>query len=175
MSAIEATGRSRTAGVVFGLGIAVTGLAVMVWPEATVAVVGLLLGIGLLLYGIRELAMAPEAGAGGDRGTTLAVGIVSVLVGLAVLTVPLLTAVAIGTLLGIAWIVEGVVAVGAAFTRPGHRLVRGVVGVISLAAGIIVFAQPGLSLVAIAWFAGVWLLVVGLVVVGVALVGDRQA
>lgn len=165
----------RTAGLLLGLGLIATGIAVLVWPGATVVVVGLLLGVGLVLYGIRELAAGPDMRDEDDRRTAIAIGIVSVLVGGVVLFMPLLTAVAIGTIIGIAWIVEGVAAIAAGVTRPGHRLLRLATGALSLVAGVVVIVQPGLSLVAIAWFAGLWAILVGVVVLGVSFIGTGEA
>lgn len=47
--------------------------------------------------------------------------------------------------------------------------------VISLVTGMIVIAQPGLSLVTLVWFSGVWMIVAGVVMVASALFGRRRA
>lgn len=175
MSAIQGTWRTRTSGVLLGIAIAVTGLVVLVWPAATVVVVGLLLGIGLVLYGIRELLLTPAPSPADGRGGVVAIGIVSVLAGLAVLFLPLVSAVGIGIIIGIAWVFQGVASLLGAFTESGHRLLRGLVGAISVVAGVLVLVQPGLSLVAIAWFAGAWMIGTGIAVVLVALFGRESA
>lgn len=65
--------------------------------------------------------------------------------------------------------------IAGALVEPGNRLIRGVVAVISLVAGMIVIAQPGLSLVTLVWFSGVWMIVAGVVMVASALFGRRRA
>ena len=162
-------GRMRTAGIVFGAGIAVTGLAVLVWPAATVVVLGVWLGLGMVLFGAKELVIGLGGGGGGSRLWTMAVGGVSIVAGLVVLFAPILTAATIGTLIGFAWLADGIIALVAVLLVPERRVVRAAFGLLSVVAGGSVLAQPALSLVALTWFAGLWTLVLGLVVVATAL------
>ena len=75
----------------------------------------------------------------------------------------LLTLLALVVFLGIFWIVNGVIEI---FTALSHREMpqRGwtvAMGVLSVLAGIIVLAYPGLSLYGLAIILGVWLLIFG--------------
>lgn len=173
MSSLDTTPRSRQAAAVLGAGIAVTGLAVLVWPGVTVLVLGFWLGMALVLYGIKEL-LDGAFGVGGSRTWAVVVGVASVIAGLTLLFAPLFTAAAIGTLVGLSWLIDGALAIVGAFVVAERRLVRGAFGALSVVAGIAVLGQPALSLVALTWFAGIWMLVVGLVVVGWAVFVGRS-
>ncbi len=75
----------------------------------------------------------------------------------------LITLLALALLLGIFWIVSGTVEV---FTALSHREMthRGwnvVMGIISVLAGIVVLAYPGISLLVLAVVLSIWLIVFG--------------
>jgi uncharacterized membrane protein HdeD (DUF308 family) len=75
----------------------------------------------------------------------------------------LLTLLALVVLLGIFWVVNGAIEI---FTALSHREMpeRGwtaFMGILSVIAGIIVLAYPGLSLVSLAVILGIWLAVFG--------------
>jgi uncharacterized membrane protein HdeD (DUF308 family) len=91
-------------------------------------------------------------------------GILSLVVGLYAVRHVLLTIVALALLLGIFWIVNGVIEI---FTALQHREMNGrgwrvFMGILSTIAGLILLAIPGISLVALVVVVSVWLILFGL-------------
>lgn len=166
---------SRSAAIGAGIAMAVAGLVVFFWPGITTLVLVSWFGISIALYGATELGIA--IGGSEDRSRLWAgiVGVISLLGGVSVFLTPILSTITVGTVIGVYWIVGGVAGLLGAVLQSGHRIVRGIVAVISLIAGASVLAQPGLSLVALTWFSGMWMVVSGLVLAGTALVRGRIA
>jgi uncharacterized membrane protein HdeD (DUF308 family) len=96
-------------------------------------------------------------------GWLFAYGLLTLIAGIAVLAWPSETLLALIVFLGIFWVVNGVIEI---FTALSHREIpqRGwtvAMGVLSILAGIIVLAYPGLSLYGLAIILGIWLLIFG--------------
>ena len=77
---------------------------------------------------------------------------------------------ALGLVLGIYWVIDGVMEV---FTAIEHRAMPGrtwaaVSGVFGIIAGLILLSWPGLSLLALAVIAGVWLIMFGVIQLTIA-------
>lgn len=154
--------------------IALTGLVLLLRPAATTLVVVRWLGLAVVVYGVYELITA----FGDDARSRLwsaVVGVIAIIGGIAIFLSPVVSSVAVGVVIGLYWLVGGAVGIAAAIIVPGNRVIRAVVAVISLVAGMVVIAQPGLSLVTLVWFSGVWMIVAGIVMVASALFGRRQA
>jgi uncharacterized membrane protein HdeD (DUF308 family) len=139
------------------------GVIVMVWPDQTLVVLSVLLGIQLLLAGVFRLisAFSAEATAPGLLGF---VGILGMVAGVAVLRHPFETVAVLATILGIVWIVSGTIDVISAIadSRLDDRWLAGLAGLLSVAFGIVVVSWPGPTVRVIAWIAGIYLVVVGL-------------
>lgn len=165
MTAITQMPQSRGAAIGFGILMALAGLALMVWPGATTLVLVTWLGIAIVAYGIYEL-MSAFSGAG-DRSRLWSgiIGAVAIIGGIAIFLTPIVGAVTVGLVIGWYWLIGGVVGIVGAFMVAGNRIIRLLVAVVSVLAGIVVIAQPGLSLVTLVWFSGIWMLVAGLIMV----------
>ncbi len=152
--------------VFFGVVSVITGILVMVWPEATLVVVAVLFGIQLLIGGIFRFvaAFAFSDEAGGARVLTAILGILSALIGLYLLRHLGLTLATMALVLGMFWIIHGAVETFTAIANrgSGSRWVSLLSGILGIIAGIIVFAYPGISLVALTWILGFWLIMFGL-------------
>lgn len=149
----------------FGLITVAAGIAVLVWPRETLLVVAVVFGIQLIVTGLFRFvgAFATSDLTGGSRVLFALLGVLSVIVGLWAVRHVLLTLLALVLFLGIFWVVNGMVEV---FTAVSHRLMpnRGWtvgMGILSIIAGIIVLAFPGLTLIGLAVILGIWLLVFG--------------
>src|SRR6266702_2179764 len=96
-------------------------------------------------------------------GWVLAYGIITLAAGVAVLVWPGETLLVIAVLLGIFWIVSGAIELFTALSHRGmpERGWTAFMGVLSILAGIIVLAYPGLTLVTLAVILGIWLLIFG--------------
>ena len=149
----------------YGLLTLAAGLAVLIWPSETLVVVAVLFGIQLIISGIFRfvMAFAIDDLTGGTRVLYALLGVLSIIVGIWAVRHVLLTLLALTVFLGIYWIVSGVIEI---FTALSHREIphRGwavAMGVLSVVAGLIVLAYPGLTLVGLAVILGVWLIIFG--------------
>jgi uncharacterized membrane protein HdeD (DUF308 family) len=149
----------------YGVLTLLAGIVVLAWPGETLLVAAVLFGIQLIFSGIFRFvaALASEDLTGSTRVLLALLGVLSIIIGLWAVRHVLLTLLALVVLLGIFWVVNGAIEV---FTALGHREMpeRGwtaLMGVLSLLAGIIVLAYPGLTLLGLAVILGIWLLVFG--------------
>ena len=156
----------------YGIITFIAGIAVLVWPGETLLVVAVLFGIQLIVSGIFRFvaALASDDLTGGTRVLLALLGVLSVIVGLWAVRHVLITLLALTVFLGIFWIVNGAIEI---FTALSHRDTpqRGwtvVMGLLSVVAGIIVLAFPGLTLLGLAVVLGVWLLIFGVMEIGLA-------
>jgi uncharacterized membrane protein HdeD (DUF308 family) len=94
-------------------------------------------------------------------------GLVSIAFGLIAFFWPDITLVALTYLFGIYAILDGVVAIWAAFNAPlggaGPRWWLGLSGVVSILAGIAAFAYTGMTTLVLLMFIAVWAIVIGVV------------
>jgi uncharacterized membrane protein HdeD (DUF308 family) len=168
-------------GVVLSFGIIISGLgiAVMVWPDKTISVLAVLLGISLLISGIFSLVGSftqPDQQTG-SRVLMAISGALSIVLGfIAFQGITQATAI-LALLVGVGWLVRGifelVAGIGAAKGTPGCGLVI-TIGALSVAAGAAVLLWPSITLTALVWISGLWLLVLGLLQI-VAAFGLRKA
>jgi uncharacterized membrane protein HdeD (DUF308 family) len=98
-------------------------------------------------------------------------GILSILIGLFFMRHVYQTVAIIAFLLGLFWVVGGIIEFVVAVSHrdmPGRgwRIFMGILGFI---AGLIVLAEPGISLVTLAWVLGIWLVVYGIMEIVVSL------
>ncbi|MCX4748967.1 DUF308 domain-containing protein [Kitasatospora sp. NBC_01287] len=155
-----------------GLAAALLGVLVLVWPHATLTVIGVLFGLFLLLSGLVQLVAA----FGTHVSTALRVmafisGALSILLGLFCFRGTLESLVLLGLWIGIGWLFRGITQVVAAASDPGTPA-RGwliFLGLVNAAAGIVLISWPIKSVTVLTVVAGCWLLVVGLVEVAAAL------
>lgn len=150
----------------YGILTLIAGILVLVWPSQTLLVLAVLFGIQLIISGIFRFvaALASEDLTGGTRVLLALLGVLSIIIGLWAVRHVLLTLLALTVFLGIYWVVNGVIEI---FTAISHRDMpdRGwsaVMGILSIIAGIIVLAFPGLTLLGLAVILGIWLLVFGI-------------
>ncbi|MFI0999398.1 HdeD family acid-resistance protein [Streptomyces galbus] len=141
----------------------VPGVLALVWPDATLHVLAVLIALSLIVTGAFRFvaAVAPRHG---DRFTGLLIAVLYVLAGVLCLRHPLQTVAALALITGAVWLVTGLLT---AFTALGTRDLphRGVVlGVAALVvvAGIVVLALPTESARALTRLLGLWLVLLGL-------------
>lgn len=156
-------------GLVLAYGLVTFGLGVilLVWPDATIVVFAVLLAIQLIIGGIYRIvtALGTSRLDGGMRALVGLSGGVALVVGLLVLREPLQSVLVLGMILGVWWLVVGVIDVITAIVNPSARG-RGwdiLVGVISVLAGGFLLVYTDLSLTALVVFVGIWLVLAGLI------------
>jgi uncharacterized membrane protein HdeD (DUF308 family) len=149
----------------FGVITLATGIAVLIWPGRTLLVVAVLFGVQLIVTGIFRFGAAFAADESGAQRVLLALlGVFSLIVGLYAVRHIFITLLALGLLLGIFWVVSGTIELFNAIQHRtmGSRAWTALMGVLSIVAGLVLLAYPGLSLLTLAILLSVWLVVLGL-------------
>jgi uncharacterized membrane protein HdeD (DUF308 family) len=149
----------------FGVITLATGIAVLIWPGRTLLVVAVLFGVQLIVTGIFRFGAAFAADESGAQRVLLALlGVFSLIVGLYAVRHIFITLLALGLLLGIFWVVSGTIELFNAIQHRtmGSRAWTALMGVLSIVAGLVLLASPGLSLLTLAILLSVWLVVLGL-------------
>jgi uncharacterized membrane protein HdeD (DUF308 family) len=138
------------------------GIMLLAWPAATLTIVAILLGAGLVISGLFRLVEGFTARdtTGGMRAAYVVIGLLAILVGLYCLRHRDVTIFLLALLVGTFWIIHGVADVAVAATAgpfPG-RAFRLIAGLFSIAAGAIVLFWPAISLIVLLTVLGIWLI-----------------
>ncbi|HLH69700.1 MAG TPA: HdeD family acid-resistance protein [Candidatus Dormibacteraeota bacterium] len=156
--------------LVFGILSVLAGIFALVWPRETAFLLAILFGWYLIVTGIFQFvaAVASEERQAGSRVWMALLGALSFFVGILCLRHVFATILALALLLGLFWIIYGVIHV---FTGIAHRETpnRGLTilsGLLSIVAGIIVLSFPAISVLALALVLGIWLIVYGILTIG---------
>jgi uncharacterized membrane protein HdeD (DUF308 family) len=154
----------------FSLGLGVT---LAVWPDETLTVVAVLIGIQLLVGGgLRIVSAALASSMDGGRRVLLALsGALAAVVGLLCLRDPLQTFVALGLILGAWWVISGALDVVGALLPSGRTRRAGEVagGVVSIVAGGFLLVETEPSLTVLVFVLCAWMILMGLLSIGTAL------
>jgi uncharacterized membrane protein HdeD (DUF308 family) len=150
--------------LVLGITSVVFGVAVLVWPNVTVRMIGILVGLWLLVAGAARIVSAFASGRG--LGRQLLSGIVGVILVIAALAC--LRDVAKGVLVfafmvALAWLFSGLAAVVAGISAHGAARVGLIIlGLLSVVVGLVFMLWPSLSLAVFVVMTGIGALVVGI-------------
>ena len=127
---------------------------------ATVAVI---VGVHLIVAGIVRIvtAVTRDIETGSLRALYLLLGLLLLIVGLLCLRSPFRATAVLVLLFGLSWIFNGVIELFHGFMGGGGWTI--VSGVVSLVAGIVVFAYPAPSVRGMVWLFGIALIAIGLV------------
>jgi uncharacterized membrane protein HdeD (DUF308 family) len=156
----------------FGIITVVTGIVALAWPSATLLVIAIVFGVELVVLGIfRFVAAFGHDVSAPNRILYALLGALSLIIGLYALRHVFITLLALALLLGIFWVVNGAVELFAAISHREmtHRGWTSVMGALSIIAGIILLAIPGISLLVLYVIVSIWLLVYGLMEINVAM------
>src|SRR5215831_21369045 len=154
---------SWLAAVILGALTLILGIIVAIHPSGSLNVIAVLLGILVILSGIFNLIRVFDP-AEPHRIWLGIAGLLFIVAGVILIRHLHLTRAIIGLLIGITWIIQGVVALIAGISG-GSREGRGwwiAFGVISIIAGIVVTATPVSSLDVLAVLFGIWFIVMGI-------------
>jgi len=153
------------------------GLLLLLWPYASLVVIAVLLGIALLATGVLRLVhgVMTDGQAGTHRGVHLVIGILAVLAGIYCLGDVAGTVVRLSLVVGLFWVMHGLVDL-VATGRPGPgRALTGITGGLSLLAGLIVIFWPAITVPVMVAVMGAWLACYGLLLVVTVLYLRRLA
>ena len=148
-----------------GVAAVVLGVLGLVWPGATLVLVGTLFGIYLLISGAFQIAGAFGSHVPGHlRALGLLSGALSVLLGLICFRGPMESILLLAIWIGFGWLLRGIMQVSVGMSSDvlparGWQITFGVIGVI---AGIVLITSPISSIATLTLLAGIWLVVLGL-------------
>ncbi len=156
----------------FGIITVALGIVALAWPGVTLLVIAIVFGAELVVLGIfRFVAAFGHDVSVPTRFLYALLGVLALIIGLYALRHVLITLVALALLLGIFWVVNGAVELFAAISHreTAHRGWTSAMGILSIIAGLILLAYPGLSLVVLTVIVSIWLLVFGFMEISTAI------
>jgi uncharacterized membrane protein HdeD (DUF308 family) len=153
--------------IVVGAISMVAGILAIAYPDITLTVLAILAGVNLLLFGIWAMV---DAFGKRDDGTGIHVlaailGLLAVIAGLVVLKHPGKSLLAVIVVLGVWFVVRGIVDLVMAIFVSGDRLWRLVGAAIDIVLGVLILSLPKLSLGTLALLTGLAFLLRGGVMV----------
>jgi uncharacterized membrane protein HdeD (DUF308 family) len=139
------------------------GLGMIVWQDATLRVVAVLVGIWLLGAGIVRVLSAFMAGQSAGRQILSGiVGLLLIVGGVACLRDLAKGLAVLAFLIALTWLFSGLSAIMLAFgERGGQRIGLFVIGALSLLVGLVFLVVPELSLTALIWLTGLSAIAIG--------------
>ncbi|MGO9029530.1 MAG: HdeD family acid-resistance protein [Acidimicrobiales bacterium] len=159
-------GRSWGWVLAFGIATLLLGILVVLQPRATIYGFAILLGIWLFVSGLFHIVMAiaDDRDTGGTRALVAVLGLLAVIIGVCILRHTFDTIATLTFLLGLFWIVGGLIEFFAAYGRHGlpGRGFRIVMGLLGVAAGIATLVVPSITLHVLVYIMGIWLMIYGL-------------
>lgn len=158
----------RTALGVGGVLALLAGIIILVWPDKAAAVTAIIIAIYLVIAGLiyAGLGIFSKEKGGWARVGHIALGILFVIAGILALISPLAfagwLALFLAILIGITWIIEGIVA----FSTLGDSSSKGwsiFFAIISIVAGLVVITSPLYAALLLWLFLGISLVVLGII------------
>ncbi len=149
-----------------GLAAIAFGIIALVWPSSTLLALVLVFGIFAIIGGIAMVAAALQNREEHGWGVFLFEGILWILVGVVALVWPGITALAFLYLIAAWAIITGILELIAPLTYPmsfGRGLLMVLAGLVSIAFGILIAAQPASGLLAVVWLIGLYAIVFGVI------------
>jgi uncharacterized membrane protein HdeD (DUF308 family) len=140
------------------------GILALAYPDITLLALGLFFGINLVFAGTLWVMVGvdEDSGAGG-RALRLIVGFLAILAGLVCLVRPGASLLALLLVVAFWFVMVGVADLARAFSEPRHRVFSAILGLIGIAAGVIIVANPDIGLETLALLAGIAFIVRGTV------------
>jgi uncharacterized membrane protein HdeD (DUF308 family) len=150
--------------VFMGVVSIVLGLLAMFYPGATIVTVAIFFAAWLFVSGFFEVITSfTRDGDTGSRVLHAIIGVLSIIVGFALLRTPFQSVEVFIFVLGIFWLIQGVMTFIAAFSQKQGRNLRIFMGLLGILAGIIILTYPISSALTLAFIGGIWLVVLGFV------------
>jgi uncharacterized membrane protein HdeD (DUF308 family) len=149
--------------VVMGVVSVILGLLAMFYPGATIVTIAIFFAAWLFVSGVYEVITSfTHDGDTGSRVLHAIIGVLSVIVGFALLRTPFQSVEVFIFVLGIFWLVQGIMSFVAAFAQKEGRNWRIIMGLLGVLAGIVILTYPITSAVTLAFIGGIWLVVLGI-------------
>ena len=154
-----------------GVAAILFGLAALIWPGLTLAVLIILYGAYAVVDGVFAIVAGVRAGSGTRRWLLLGEGALSVLAGLVALLWPGITALVLLYVISFWAILGGLLRiVGAILLRQeiDNEWSMALSGVLWVLLGIVLAVLPGVGLLSLAWLVGVFMLGAGITLIVLA-------
>jgi uncharacterized membrane protein HdeD (DUF308 family) len=148
-------------GALVGLGTFGVGLFLVISPHETLKVLAVILGVLLLVDGAFAV-LGAIVGASENRGLLAIVGVLSVIAGLVLVKEPFHTLVVLALIVGVWFVVAGVVRLVAAFSMIGSKAPTIFAALVDLVAGVVILSWPELGLGTFAVIVGIVMLLRGI-------------
>jgi uncharacterized membrane protein HdeD (DUF308 family) len=167
---VKQLGKSWGWFLVYGLGLSALGLVALFEPKNTAGAVAMVFGIAMILSGVFDIVAAIASDDGSSRLSGVIVGTVALILGLVVLRHIHESVAFVGLILGIYWLMRGVMMMVSAIVAKdvpgrGWRVFGGFIFTV-LGAYVMGFPTAGPAL--IIWMLGFLFLVAGIVEIFVA-------
>jgi uncharacterized membrane protein HdeD (DUF308 family) len=157
----------------FGIATLILGILVVARPRDTIYAFAVLIGIWLFVAGLFRMvtALADSQDTGGTRWFMAILGLLSVIVGILFLRHTEETVTTLAFLIGLFWVVGGLIEIFTAYGEHGApaRGFRVGMGVLAFAAGVVTLVVPHLTLGVLAVIMGIWLILYGLLQIALSL------
>ncbi len=144
----------------------VLGIIVLVWPSATLFVIGVLFSISLIILGVFRIwqAMASSFLSGGWRAFMGIIGVLILLLGIVALFNPANALQFLAIFISVAWIFQGVGDIATAVSGSAHapRWLLILSGIVAIVAGLVMFFLPLFALSVFIWVGAILLIVVSI-------------
>jgi uncharacterized membrane protein HdeD (DUF308 family) len=167
--ATEEVGRAWYLFAISGVVSFVIGVLVLAYPDPSVKLLGVFLGIDLLIVGGVMIVRGAARDAEPDAGpAAILLGTIALIAGLVVIRNPGKSLVLLAVALGIYLVVAGAVMLGRGLVHRERRWVTLTRAAVLIAAGTVILSWPDISLRALAVLTGIALVLQGAIEIGEA-------
>ncbi|WP_433754823.1 HdeD family acid-resistance protein [Nocardia sp. CA-135398] len=151
--------------LVTGILSVVLGVMILAWPDATLAAVGIIFGIYLVVSGFLQLLAAFGTHTStGIRVLAFISGVLSIIIGVFCFRDEFETLLLLGLWIGIGWLFRGIALLMAAISEPAlpGRGLEAFFGIITAIGGVVLIVWPVASVATLVLVAGWWLIILGI-------------
>ncbi len=150
--------------MLFGAAVFCVGAFFVVSPHESLSTFTVIAGIFLLVDGVLAI-VGSIFGRGEGRGLLALIGVLGAIAGLVLIKKPFGTLVVFVLILGVWFVVAGVVRFVAAFGEPEGRAANIAIAILDVIAGVVILSWPSIGLATLAVIIGIVLLLRGAVFV----------
>jgi uncharacterized membrane protein HdeD (DUF308 family) len=151
-------------GLVLGMGVLsiIIGVLAITQTAATLVTIAIFFAAWLFVSGIFSVVRAfTQDASASARVLSAVIGMLSIIVGFALLRSPFQSLEVMIFVLGVVWVAQGIVTFVSAFEHKEGRGWGIFMGLLGIIAGIVVLEYPGMSAATLALFGGIWLIILG--------------
>ncbi|MFD5513213.1 HdeD family acid-resistance protein [Streptomyces sp. NPDC127051] len=149
----------------FALATLIPGILILVWPDETLHILAVIIGLQFLVAGVFRFVTAFSHGGdgGGSRLAGVLIAMIAILAGVLVLRHPMQTIGVLSLIVGVFWLLTGVLRAYTAIADRAlvHRGLLFGLGMLGVVAGIVVLCFPVDSAVALTRLLGLWFVLLG--------------